>query len=153
MMSIGMSRGSDEARAGRHAAPSAPGPRGPSGLPRLLVGLDATGAAMTLADHERVHGPMPKPAARDLIEAVERSGLRGRGGADFPTAVKLRSVAERSRRGTVVVVNGSETEPASAKDRLLLARLPHLVLDGAVLAADAVGASEVIVKVGESAAD
>jgi NADH:ubiquinone oxidoreductase subunit F (NADH-binding) len=50
-----------------------------------------------------------------------------------------------------VIVNGSETEPASAKDRLLLGRMPHLVLDGAVLAAGAVGASEVIVKVGSGA--
>jgi NADH:ubiquinone oxidoreductase subunit F (NADH-binding) len=49
------------------------------------------------------------------------------------------------------VVNGSETEPASAKDRLLLSRLPHLVLDGAVLAATAIGAAEVIVKVGDGA--
>ncbi len=52
-----------------------------------------------------------------------------------------------------MVVNGSETEPASAKDRLLLSRLPHLVLDGAALAASAVGAREVIVKVGEGAHD
>ena len=50
-------------------------------------------------------------------------------------------------------MNGSETEPASAKDRLLLARLPHLVLDGAVLAARAVGSSEVIVKVGAGSPD
>jgi NADH:ubiquinone oxidoreductase subunit F (NADH-binding) len=48
-----------------------------------------------------------------------------------------------------VVVNGSETEPASEKDRLLLSQLPHLVLDGAVLAADIVGAGEVTVKVSE----
>jgi NADH:ubiquinone oxidoreductase subunit F (NADH-binding) len=125
---------------------------GPTGLPRLLVGLDASGAPMTLADHERVHGAMPRLGARELIDAVHRSGLRGRGGADFPTAVKLRSLAERARRGTVVVVNGSETEPASAKDRLLLSRLPHLVLDGAVLAARAIGARDAIVKVGERSA-
>jgi NADH:ubiquinone oxidoreductase subunit F (NADH-binding) len=124
---------------------------GPSGLPRLLAGLDPNGAVMTLADHERVHGPLPRSSAHELIERVERSGLRGRGGADFPTARKLRSVAER-RGGATLVVNGSETEPASAKDRLLLSRLPHLVLDGAVLAARAIGANEVIVKVGESGA-
>jgi NADH:ubiquinone oxidoreductase subunit F (NADH-binding) len=124
---------------------------GPEGLPRLLTGLDASGAPMTLADHQRVHGALPLRSPRELIEAVERSGLRGRGGADFPTAVKLRSVAERRRRGTVLVVNGSETEPASAKDRLLLTRLPHLVLDGAVLAAGAIGADELFVKVGEGA--
>jgi NADH:ubiquinone oxidoreductase subunit F (NADH-binding) len=129
------------------------GPRkGPPGLPRLLAGLDPSGAPMTLADHERTHGPLPRRlGSYELIEAVERSGLRGRGGADFPTARKLRAVAEARRRGQVLVVNGSETEPASAKDRVLLSRLPHLVLDGAVLAAEAIRAREVIVKVGESA--
>ena len=107
---------------------------------------------MSLAAHTRVHGPLPQVPAHQLIEEVERSGLRGRGGADFPTARKLRAVAERRRVGPVIV-NGSETEPASAKDRLLLARLPHLVLDGAVLAAGAVGARQVIVKVGANATD
>src|SRR5262249_9726379 len=51
-------------------------------------------------------------------------------------------------RASAVVVNASETEPASAKDRLLTSRLPHLVLDGAVLAAELCGAREVIVKLG-----
>jgi NADH:ubiquinone oxidoreductase subunit F (NADH-binding) len=122
---------------------------GPPGLPRLLAGLDPGGATMSLAEHEAVHGPMPRVASSAaLIDAAERSGLRGRGGADFPTAVKLRSVASR-RRGTVLVVNGSETEPASAKDRLLLSRLPHMVLDGAVLAAKAIGTREIVVKVSD----
>jgi NADH:ubiquinone oxidoreductase subunit F (NADH-binding) len=124
--------------------------QGPAGLPRLLHGLDEGGAVMSLAEHERLHGPLPRPGARELIDEVERSGLRGRGGADFPTARKLRAVAT-ARRASALVVNGSETEPASAKDRLLLTRLPHLVLDGAVLAARAVGAGEILVKVGESA--
>ncbi len=125
---------------------------GHQGLPRLLAGLEPGGGAMTLAAHTRIHGPLPQIPPHQLIEEVERSGLRGRGGADFPTARKLRAVAGRRRVGPVVV-NGSETEPASAKDRLLLGRLPHLGLDGAVLAAAAVGASEVIVKVGDGAAD
>jgi NADH:ubiquinone oxidoreductase subunit F (NADH-binding) len=105
---------------------------------------------MSLAEHMRVHGELPHRSSHELIEAIERSGLRGRGGADFPTARKFRTLAS-SRRVSALVVNGSETEPASAKDRLLLTRLPHLVLDGAVLAAGAVGAPEVIVQVGESA--
>ncbi len=125
---------------------------GHQGLPRLLAGLESGGGAMTLAAHTRIHGPLPHIPPHQLIEEVERSGLRGRGGADFPTARKLRAVAGRRRVGAVVV-NGSETEPASAKDRMLLARLPHLVLDGAMLAAGAVGASEVIVKVGFGAVD
>jgi NADH:ubiquinone oxidoreductase subunit F (NADH-binding) len=125
---------------------------GHQGLPRLLAGLEPGGGVMTLAAHTRIHGPIPDLPPHQLIEEVERSGLRGRGGADFPTARKLRAVAGRRRVGPVVV-NGSETEPASAKDRLLLGRLPHLVLDGAVLAAGAVGASEVIVKVGSGAVE
>ena len=120
------------------------------GLPRLLAGLGGGHAALTLAEHVDIHGPLPRPTPAQLIDVIDRSGLRGRGGADFPTARKLRTVAE-NRHVSAVVVNGSETEPASAKDGLLLSRLPHLVLDGAVLAAQAVGAPEVIVKVGDRA--
>jgi NADH:ubiquinone oxidoreductase subunit F (NADH-binding) len=119
------------------------------GLPRLLAGIDPNGAPMRLSEHERIHGPMARHAPYDLIAMVERSGLRGRGGADFPAARKLSAVAGARDRHRAVVVNASETEPASEKDRLLLSRLPHLVLDGAVLAADAVGAGEVIVKVAD----
>ncbi len=126
--------------------------RGPAGLPRLLAGLTEAGTTMTRADHEAVHGRFPEVGGDQLIEFVERSGLRGRGGADFPMATKMRAVAGGRRRATVVV-NGSETEPASAKDRLLLARLPHLVLDGAVLAARAVGAREAVIKIGNGSPD
>jgi NADH:ubiquinone oxidoreductase subunit F (NADH-binding) len=122
--------------------------RGPAGLPRLLEGMGPGGQTMTLADHRAVHGPLPSVPAAELIELVHRSGLRGRGGADFPTATKLRTLAER-RGVDTVIINGSETEPASAKDRLLLGRLPHMVLDGAVLAAETIGASEVLIKIGD----
>jgi NADH:ubiquinone oxidoreductase subunit F (NADH-binding) len=125
---------------------------GHEGLPRLLAGLEPGQRPMSHAAHVSVHGPLPAVSPHQLIEEVERSGLRGRGGADFPAARKLRAVAERRRVGPVIV-NGSETEPASAKDRLLLSRLPHLVLDGAVLAARAVGAGQVIVKVCSDAED
>lgn len=122
------------------------------GLPRLLAGLNARGAPMSLTDHERVHGQLPQHDSAAFIAMVERSGLRGRGGADFPTGRKLRAVAEARSRSRAVVINGSETEPASAKDRLLFGRVPHLVLDGAVVAAQAVGAKEVVVKVSDRAA-
>jgi NADH:ubiquinone oxidoreductase subunit F (NADH-binding) len=123
-------------------------------LPRVLAGV-RRGVALRLDDHVAVHGPLPPRESRrrdaELIDAVERSGLLGRGGAGFPAAAKMRAVA--SRRGRrIVVVNGGEGEPASGKDQLLLARTPHLVLDGAVLAAAAVGADEVIVCVKRTAA-
>lgn len=119
-------------------------------LPRLLAGLRPGRQPMSLAEHEQSHGPLPQAHPAALIEEIELSGLRGRGGADFPAAVKLRAVASRGR-ARAVVVNGSETEPASGKDSLLLSRLPHLVLDGAVLAAQAVGAAEVVVKLPDGA--
>ncbi|MFD5593437.1 NADH-ubiquinone oxidoreductase-F iron-sulfur binding region domain-containing protein [Streptomyces griseorubiginosus] len=116
---------------------------------RLLADWCATGAPATLSDHLLRHGPAvpvaPVPDGRTpmpLVEAVERAGLTGRGGAGFPTARKLRAVAERGGR-TVVVVNAMESEPASRKDQFLLAVAPHLVLDGAVLAATVVGADTV----------
>lgn len=125
----------------------------PAGLPRLLEGVDWDGSAMPLARHRRTH-PAPPRARRpreELVAAVERSGLRGRGGASFPTGVKLRTVSQ-GRRPPVVVVNGAEGEPRSGKDKLLLTRAPHLVLDGALLAAAAVGATQVVVCVDQGAA-
>ncbi len=77
-----------------------------------------------------------------LADAVAAAGLTGRGGASFPTGAKLHAVAA-GRGPAVVVANGMEGEPASEKDHALLSRAPHLVLDGAILAAEAVRADVV----------
>ncbi len=80
---------------------------------------------------------------------LEASGLLGRGGAGFPVGRKWRALAERADGRAVVVVNGAEGEPASFKDRTLMTHRPHLVVDGAILAAEAVGADEIVFYVGE----
>jgi len=117
--------------------------RAPLGLPRLLAGIRADGGAVSYEEHLRRHGGLPLD--RDtLVELVARSGLTGRGGAAFPTATKLRAVRD-DRRRPVVVVNGAEGEQISGKDTALLVYAPHLVIDGAVLAARAVDARRVIV--------
>jgi NADH:ubiquinone oxidoreductase subunit F (NADH-binding) len=112
---------------------------------RLTAGWQDSDRPASLGTHLDRYGPLPQRGTGRhavLIDAVTRAGLTGRGGAGFPTGVKLRSVA--SRRGEpVVVANGMESEPASEKDKALLARAPHLVLDGAVLAAAAIGARTV----------
>src|SRR3954452_14780750 len=103
--------------------------------------LSAPGPA--LHDHLAVHGTLP---AGDAIALAEQAALTGRGGGGFPTAVKLRSVAG-ARRAPVVVANGSEGEPASAKDAVLLSRAPHLVFDGLALVAGTLGASWTVLAV------
>ena len=105
---------------------------------RLLAGL-AVANSSTLVQHLETWGPLPAIHGPGVIEVVEASGLLGRGGAGFPAGRKLRTVAAGKGRA-VVVANGCEGEPASAKDSILLARAPHLVLDGIQLAARAVGA-------------
>jgi NADH:ubiquinone oxidoreductase subunit F (NADH-binding) len=121
---------------------------------RLLGAYHATGRPADLDDHLRWHGPPPLSGRRTgaatpdrLIRMIELAGLTGRGGGAFPTGRKLRSVvaAVRPGRPSIIVVNGGESEPASGKDRLLLTIAPHLVLDGAALAAEAVRAAEIIV--------
>ncbi len=130
-------------------------------LPRLLAGVPAAGA-MSLQEHLALHGEPPllrghgrrqdRERSARLIDEVERAGLLGHGGAAFPTARKMRAVAD-ARGRAVVVVNAAAGVPARLKDRTLLEMLPHLVLDGSVLAAQAVGADEAIVGVCESASE
>jgi NADH:ubiquinone oxidoreductase subunit F (NADH-binding) len=115
------------------------------GTRRLLACLDPSGGWVPLQEHRSLFPAPPHRGSRPwpaLIEGIEQAGLRGRGGAGFPTATKMRAVIE-GRRPPVVVVNGSEGEPASRKDEFLMSAAPHLVLDGAELAAAAIGAQEV----------
>ena len=107
-----------------------------------------------LAGHVATLGPVPLPSRRDhgwreaFVSTLEASGLGGRGGAGFPAAIKL-AVAHAAGGGGTIVVNAMEGEPASDKDKLLLLRSPHLVLDGAQLLAAASGARRVTVCVPE----
>ncbi|HWH34890.1 MAG TPA: NADH-ubiquinone oxidoreductase-F iron-sulfur binding region domain-containing protein, partial [Acidimicrobiales bacterium] len=81
-----------------------------------------------------------------LIETLTASGLRGRGGAGFPTGIKWRTMVENRsfQVGTTVVVNSAEGEPGTFKDRSILRQNPYHVLEGALIAAVAVGADRVI---------
>lgn len=117
----------------------------PRSLPRLLC----TVGRPDLRSHIEQWGGRPA-GSPSLIAEIDRSRLGGRGGAGFPTAVKW--AAASAGRGGVVVANGTEGEPASNKDKTLLHHAPHLVLDGAALAAEVLGASEVVVCVDRSSA-
>ena len=87
----------------------------------------------------------------EVIELVEAAGLAGKGGAGFPTHRKLRLMRAQPGTRKIVVLNGAEHEPGSLKDRYLLENHPHLVLEGALILAHAVGAAEVIVAINQAA--
>lgn len=118
-------------------------------LPRLLAGPPLEQGAESLDDHHRRLGALPPVGdGGALIQTLADSGLLGRGGAGFPVARKWSTVAGRAGGRAFVLANGAEGEPRSAKDRTLMATRPHLVLDGAQLAAEAVGAEHIVLYVG-----
>jgi NADH:ubiquinone oxidoreductase subunit F (NADH-binding) len=107
--------------------------------------LDGTGTDRHA--HLDRYGPLPHLSLEPLLAAVEAGGLTGRGGAGFPTATKVRAVASAGRR-PVVVGNAMEGEPLSHKDAVLLARNPHLVLDGLEVLARALHVKRAVLAVG-----
>ena len=122
----------DAARAGDRLDLDAARDRGAfAGLRRSLHDLGATGTIATIA----------------------ASGLRGRGGAGFPTGAKWRAAASTQANRRYVVANGYGADPSSATDRTLLERNPYGVLEGTVIAAAAIGATEAIVAVRSDATE
>ena len=115
--------------------------------PPRLLGVAGRESA---ADYVAAGGYAPLRDPEHLLAQAEQAGLRGRGGAASPFARKVRSV-RLGAASPVVVVNGEEGEPASVKDRWLLRHRPHLVLDGARLAAAMVGAQDIYLYVSDPA--
>ncbi|MEB0200384.1 NADH-ubiquinone oxidoreductase-F iron-sulfur binding region domain-containing protein [Cryobacterium sp. 5I3] len=119
-----------------------PAVQAPVGTARLTAA-----PAADYATHQSTFGPLPAQAdSAALLAALRDSGLEGRGGAGFPAWRKLAAVParERARRRRVVVIgNAAEGEPLSQKDATLLLRSPHLVIDGLLTVAGALGARSV----------
>src|SRR3990170_2163533 len=83
-----------------------------------------------------------KSCPEEIIRQITDAGLRGRGGAGFPTGKKWQFTRDAPEEPRYLVLNGGEDEPGSKKDRVLLENLPHLVLEGTILAGYAIGASK-----------
>ncbi len=130
--------------------PSWPGvllPREPVADPVDLAAARERGAFTGLARS------MHDLGGSGTIAVIAASGLRGRGGAGFPTGEKWRAAAATPDAKRYVVANGYGADPSSATDRTLLERNPYAVLEGLVTAAAAIGAREAIVAVRADATD
>jgi len=75
-----------------------------------------------------------------VVEAVKQSGLRGRGGAGFPTGMKWQFVDKKSPKAKYICCNADESEPGTFKDHVLMERNPHLLFEGCLIACHAIGA-------------
>jgi NADH:ubiquinone oxidoreductase subunit F (NADH-binding) len=78
----------------------------------------------------------------ELIKAVKRSGIRGRGGACFPTGEKWERVAGQENQTKYIICNGDEGDPGAFMDRMLLESYPYRIIEGMLIAAFAVGATD-----------
>jgi len=97
---------------------------------------------MAEGGYEALSKAILEMSPEQIVEEVDRSGLRGRGGAGFPTGRKWSLVRAQASFPKYVVMNGDEGDPGAFMDRMLLESYPHRVIEGVMIAARAVGASE-----------
>lgn len=90
--------------------------------------------------YQAIKKAIPKIAPDQLIEVVKQSGLRGRGGAGFFTGMKWGFVPKDTKAPKYLVCNADESEPGTFKDRLLIERDPHQLIEGIILSSYAIGA-------------
>jgi NADH-quinone oxidoreductase subunit F len=111
----------------------------PHGIVEGREGLDEYRAR---GGYEGLKKAVEQSSSEAVLKEITDSGLRGRGGAGFPTGKKWEFARQCAEQTRYVVLNGGEDEPGSKKDRLLLENLPHLVIEGVILSAYAVGAAK-----------
>jgi bidirectional [NiFe] hydrogenase diaphorase subunit len=92
--------------------------------------------------YQALHDVLREMTPKEVVEAMVRSGLRGRGGAGFPTGIKWGTVAKTQSPQKYVICNADEGDPGAFMDRSVLESDPHSVLEGMAIAAYAVGANQ-----------
>ena len=113
---------------------------------------EASGHRHGHGEHECVFGGLPEMIDPHWLDQQVRTvGLTGRGGAHFPVATKMAAARAAAVNGWTLVANGAEGEPASDKDAALLQLRPHLILDGAHIAATMIGARRIVIWLAEQA--
>ncbi len=115
----------------------------------LLAGADERDLTK-LAEYQAIGGYAQVPKARamtpeELIAELQASNLRGRGGAGFPMGRKASLIDRGSSKPKYLVVNADESEPGAFKDREVMARVPHRLIEGCLIAAHAIESTDVFI--------
>ncbi len=107
-----------------------------------VVDPDRIESYISLDGYQALHEALNEMTPKDVVEAMVKSGLRGRGGAGFPTGLKWGTVAKSPGAKKYVICNADEGDPGAFMDRSVLESDPHSVLEGMAIAAYAVGADQ-----------
>src|SRR5580698_8338881 len=94
-----------------------------------------------MGGYSSVEKALKTKAPLDIVEEVKKSGLRGRGGAGFPTGLKWSFIDKKSGKPRYLVCNADESEPGTFKDRYLMEKIPHLLIEGMIVSSFALEAN------------
>jgi len=107
-----------------------------------VPGIDGLDGYMKHGGYDTLKKALKSMSPDDVVEEVKKSGLRGRGGAGFPTGMKWSFLAKPEGVPRYLVCNADESEPGTFKDRYLMEKIPHLLVEGMILSSYALGANQ-----------
>jgi NADH-quinone oxidoreductase subunit F len=107
-----------------------------------VPGIDGIEAYVKHGGYGSLEKALKKMTPEEVVEEVKKSGLRGRGGAGFPTGMKWSFLAKPEGVPRYLVCNADESEPGTFKDRYLMEKIPHLLIEGMILSSYALGANQ-----------
>lgn len=106
-----------------------------------VEGINTFDVYRKMGGYASVEKALKKMSPEDVLEEVKKSGLRGRGGAGFPTGMKWSFLAKPEGKPRYLVCNADESEPGTFKDRYLMEKIPHLLVEGMITSSYALGAN------------
>ena len=106
-----------------------------------VEGIQGYAAYRANGGYRSVEKALKTMSPDEVVEEVKKSGLRGRGGAGFPTGMKWSFLAKPEGVPRYLVCNADESEPGTFKDRYLMERIPHILIEGMITSSYALGAN------------
>ena len=105
-----------------------------------VEGINTFETYRKMGGYRSVEKALKTMTPEEVVEEVKKSGLRGRGGAGFPTGLKWSFLAKPEGKPRYLVCNADESEPGTFKDRVLMEKIPHALIEGMITSSFALGA-------------